>query len=800
MTTPRHHLYALLSATTLASLITSPLHAEELKNQATAMELPELQVIGTTPLPGIGLPIDKYAGTVQTITAEQIDKQNPVDISEALFRNIGSVDINSAQNNPFQNDVHYRGFLASPLVGSAIGVSTYVDGVRVNEGFGETVNWDLIPEFAISNISLIPGSNPLFGLNTLGGALAMQTKNGFNFEGTSLELSTGSAGRRSGTLEHGGNSGNFDWYVGAKKFKEDGWRQKSPSDVKQFFSKIGWENDRTDLDLSYTYADTDLIGNGFVPASHLEVDRDAVYTYPDQTENTMHFLNLRASHWLSDELLVASNVFYRSFERKTLNGDAEVECVNEANEIPLFLADKPGEDPTNPDTDLRRVHNANCETDSITNAVIGSRSRTPFDNATDEAELEVEGEDRHTYTDTDNWGGSLQFTHSADLSGRENQLIVGAAYDKSDTRFKVTEAEAGLIQSGLSYGTIDPEEEETEVDIDTEKENWALYLTDTFSITEQLAWTVSGRYQYTTVKIADRTGEEENQDLNGNHSFSRLNPATGLSYKASDNLTVYTSYNESFRVPTAAELTCADPDDPCNLPNSFVADPPLDPVIGKTFEIGARGKLNTESHLGWNAAIFRTTLEDDLLFTTVSSAGAGFFQNVEETKRQGIELGLNGATKRLAWYANYSYIDATFGSEERLASVVNPEGLYVKSGDTIPAIPKHNVKLGLDVAATKQLSIGANMTHASGSYMRGDESNQLDKTSSYTVFNVNARFAVTDNIQFWLKVDNVFDKEYNTAGIRNFNAFPAGGGEIEEERFVAPGAPRLAWVGMKVNF
>ncbi|KAK2701812.1 hypothetical protein QYM36_019567 [Artemia franciscana] len=291
--------FTLKKSAVLATLITATLsaQAEETINRASAMELPDLDVVGTTPLPGTGLPIEKYAGNVQLIDSETIEEQNAVDLSETLFRNIGSIDINSSQNNPYQNDVHYRGFLASPLVGSAIGVSAFVDGVRVNEGFGDTVNWDLIPDFAISNISLIPGSNPLFGLNTLGGALSLQTKSGFQFDGTQLSLSIGDFGRRELTLEHGGNKGNFDYYFGGNLFKEDGWRQRSPSDVRQIFSKVGWENEVTDIDLSYTFADNDLIGNGFVPESHLAADRASVYTFPDQTKNSMHFVNLRGSHW-----------------------------------------------------------------------------------------------------------------------------------------------------------------------------------------------------------------------------------------------------------------------------------------------------------------------------------------------------------------------------------------------------------------------------------------------------------------------------------------------------------------------
>ncbi len=759
----RHKLSLLIHSAMLLSVISTASFANS-NNPATAMELPTLSVISTTPLPGIGLPLEKYAGNVQTIGAEQIANQNPVDMAEMLFRNIGSVDINSAQNNPFQNDLHYRGFLASPLVGSAIGVSTYIDGVRVNEGFGDTVNWDLIPEFAIANMTLVPGSNPMFGLNTLGGALSLQTKNGFNFSGTTLELSGGSDDRRNGTFEHGGSSGNVDWYIGANKFKEDGWRQRSPSDVEQVFAKVGWENDTSDLDLSYSYADTDLIGNGFVPESHLVVDREAVYTFPDQTENEMNFVNLRGSHWLTDSTLVAANAFYRNFKRSTLNGDAEVQCVDPADTPVLDGNGDP-------------IHPTFC---------------------TGLNELEAEGEDRTTQTETDNWGGTLQLSHNSQIAGRNNIFIIGSAFDKAKTDFTVAEAESDLYADGLARGTLPTEIAIVDVDIKTERENWALFFTDTYDLTQQLALTLAGRYQHTTIKIQDQTGLEDK--LNGDHSFSRFNPAIGLSYNVSPELTVYTAYNESFRTPTAAELTCADPEDPCNLPNSFVADPPLDPVIGKTLELGARGALTQAGGINWSAAIFRTQLEDDLLFTATGTNGSGYFINVDETQRQGLELGLNGAVNKLAWYTNYSFIDATFESNELLASVVEPNGIQVQAGDELAAIPRHNVKLGIDYAFTDTFNLGSSMVYSGSSYMRGDESNDLDKVDSYTVFNLNARYQPTKMVQLWAKIDNLFDKEYANSGIRNFNSFPADGGEIEEERFLSPGAPRSVWAGVKVSF
>ena len=111
--------------------------------------------------------------------------------------------------------------------------------MRFNDGFGDTINWDLIPQSAIAGIDIIPGSNPIFGLNTLGGALAVQTKRGFDFPGAKLEVYGGSFGRWAVDAEYGGFRGPFDWYLNFTTLNENGWRDQSPSDLHQLFAKVG---------------------------------------------------------------------------------------------------------------------------------------------------------------------------------------------------------------------------------------------------------------------------------------------------------------------------------------------------------------------------------------------------------------------------------------------------------------------------------------------------------------------------------------------------------------------------------
>ena len=260
-------------------------------NPATAQELKEITVIGNTPLQGLGLPLNQMPANVQTADAADMQRQQTLDLADYLNNNFSGINVSGSAGNPFQLDINYHGFSASPLLGTPEGLSVYVDGVRVNESFGDTVNWDLIPESAISTVTLMSGSNPVFGLNTLGGALSVRTKSGHENPGTEFEAYGGSFGRRSFRAETGGEVGNFDYFLTGNYFDETGWRDMSPTKVYQGFGKVGWQNDKTDIDLSYTYADTSLFGNGAAPLSMLDYRREVSYT-PDFTQNLLNFVNL----------------------------------------------------------------------------------------------------------------------------------------------------------------------------------------------------------------------------------------------------------------------------------------------------------------------------------------------------------------------------------------------------------------------------------------------------------------------------------------------------------------------------
>lgn len=737
-----------------------------------SVELSDMQVIGTTPLHGVGLPADMIPTNVQSATAEDIAKTQSLDLSDFMSRTLSSVNINSAQNNPYQPDVTYRGFSATPLLGMPQGIAVYMDGVRLNAPFGDNVHWDTIPQAAIGSINLMPGSNPLFGLNTLGGALSIQSKNGFTHEGHSVQAYAGSHNRRAGEFESGANDGSFGYFVTGNWFKEDGWRDHSESEVKQVFANTSWRSDSSTLDLSLTASDNDLNGNGSSPIELIAQDRAAVFTWPDNTQNKMQLLNLSASHWINDSILASGNAYYRHSKTDMFNGDGSPYANNAG-----FLVD--------PDDGVTQILDQNGNSISDMYGAVNNRG----------------------FLKENSGGLSGQLTFLKDISGMENQLVTGASFDKGSSGFRSTVEIADLTdERGTTMtGIFVPDEA---VDVDTKNRTYSLYFTDTLSVTERLAVTLSGRYNNTEIKVQDNL--DPASTINATHNFNRFNPAAGLTFAFTEQMTTYLNYSESSRAPTPSELGCSDPNDPCTLPNAFLADPPLEQVVAKSWEGGLRGVMAEK--ISWNAGLFHTTNEDDILFISTggTTGNAGYFDNVGETLRQGIELGLSGDYGDLSWGVNYSYVDAEFRTPLNMSSPNHPNAdgsgdIQVQSGDKIPGIPAHNLKLAADYSFTPKFAFGADAIVNSGQYYRGDEANLLDKMGGYTVINLHADYKVTSNIMVFAKVDNLFDKDYANFGLLGepdeiFDGSSAGRSPaMNDPRFQGVGAPRAGWVGIKIT-
>lgn len=745
--------------------------------------LPTIEIVGTTPLYGIGLPVEKVPANVQTVKGKALEDQRSLTIADFMAQNMTGVNVNETQNNPFQPNVNFRGFTASPLLGTPQGLSVYQDGVRINEPFGDVVSWDLIPMNALANMSLMPGSNPMFGLNTLGGAISMQTKRGYTHRGGAVELSGGSWGRYNAQAEYGGVAANgVDYFFAGNYFDEDGWRDASPSKVRQMFGQLGWRNDATDLSLTMSLADNNLIGNGLVQKEFLSAQGwDAINTKPDQTVNKMAFLNFNGSHWFNDATMLSVNAYYRNVRTRTLNGD-----VNDDVDEDDF--------------------NADC-----------ASFADPED-----AESGCGGALNRSKSKRIGYGVTGQINFNQDLLGHKNLFIAGLGYDRSRTDFEQS-TEFGNINPSRGVDGAGIFSDEAEVGLRGVNRTWSLFATDTFSFNDVYHLTLSGRFNHTRVENRDRLipDASDPESLTGNHSFNRFNPSIGLAITPSKTLSFYASYNEGSRAPTAIELGCANPDQPCKLPNAMAGDPPLDMVVSKTFEGGVRGKVM--NGIGYSASLYRTENTNDIQFIAANSSGAGYFDNVGKTRRLGLDLGLSGEIGKFRWYAGYSYVKATYQSRFDLVSEVNSsrevigvdadgediEVIHVGKGDYIPGIPRHQFKLRGEWEALPRWTVGANVIAFSSQYSHGNENNAHQgagaKVRGFAVVNLDTRYNFGNTgWQVFAKVNNLFDKRYYTGGMLGETFFTANGafmgGDDNFSALVAPGAPRAAWIGVRYEF
>lgn len=794
-------------------------------------------VIGTTPLPGAELERSDIAAPVQTASAEDIDRTHALDLTTFMNRTLGSVYVNEVQNNPLQPDLSYRGYSASPLLGTPQGLSVYMDGVRLNQPFGDVVSWDLIPREAISTMTLIPGSNPVFGLNTLGGALSLRTKDGFSDPGYSVELNYGSNQRRQITVEGGGHTdAGLYWYGTANKLKEDGWRDDSPTDAWQALGKVGWRSEVTDISLMGAYADTDLNGNGLQDLQFLSRDYDSVYTKPDNTKNKAYLINLTGSQKLSDVVTLSANLYYRNIKTSTFNGDINDDSLGESLYQPNDEEQEALEEagytgfPTSGETQANTPFPSwRCIANILTNEEPNEKCNG----------LMNEGSTRQHET-----GFSVQATFTAMLAGRENHLTVGGGLTDSraiftqSSRFGFLTPDRGVDTvdgpGAFADGTQDSEDaSDARVDLTGDTKTRSIFFTDTWDVAPIVHLTVSGRYDRTEIENRDAlTPGGGPGSLDSNQHFDRFNPAVGVTITPSEALNAYLGYTEGSRAPSAIELGCADPENPCKLPNAMAGDPPLDQVITRTVEAGLRGRAS--ENMMWNVGVFRAENRDDIMFVADDTSGFGYFQNFGKTRRQGAEAGAIGRFGAFDVGANYTFLDATYRSNEEVlgeGNSTNEEGpgfegtIDVQPGDRIPLTPRHIFKAFATWRIVPQLTANVDVITIAGSYARGNENNEHEpdgefyigpgRTGGYTVANLGLTWVPVSPLSLFAQVNNLFDREYYTASqlgstgfdpAGNFVARPFAGPIVDGERplvgstFFAPGAPRSYWVGVRYSF
>lgn len=776
--------------------------------------LPEIQVIANTPLQGSGVDRDKVPSTVTTINAEDFQRSYSQNVTDTLFQRVPGVSLSDPNGNNSQQEIRYRGFAASPLQGTPQGLAVYMNGVRVNEAFGDTVNWDLIPTNAIETANIYT-NNPIFGLNALGGAVSMQMKNGFTYQGFDADIQAGSFGRTQGSVQYGVQKDNWSAYFAAQGLTDDGWRQSSPTKLGRFYGDIGYRDDKSEFHLFGSIASSSFGVAAATPIQMLARDWSSVYTTPQTTNNDVGLIGLNAKTALTDTWSLQGNLYGRFFRQSHVDGnDADVErCSNSSSYAGHLCLEDDGFQRPDPFTGAAALAFRNQF------AILDQNNQPipcPPGSGNTCSPVPYGTIDR-TNTQSNTFGGSLQATNDDKINGHGNHFVVGGSIDRGSTDFNANST-LGYIYPDLVVG-INPaipgngsiihtlgNVGYTPVGIHSTNTYYGLFASDTFDITERLAATAGVRYNIADISVRDMLGTSP--DLNSDSRFSRINPMAGLTYKIAPWITAYGGYSESNRAPTPLELGCANPAVPCLLESFLVSDPPLKQVVGHTYEAGFRGKSALlDGNIEWKAGLFRTDSDNDIITLASFIQGRGYYQNVPQTRRQGVELSAEYKSSRWMIYAGYSYIDATYRFNGTLSSPNNPMAdddgnIFVTSGNHIPGIPQHQFKAGAEYRVTPEWKVGADLIAVGSQYYVGDDANQNQKLPGYAIVNLHTSYDVTKNVTLFAVVNNLFNNKYALYG----TYFEPEGTEkaglpitLTDTRTQVPGMPFAIYGGVKVR-
>ncbi len=755
-------------ALSVAGLFGAPgLHAQEQEAGKEEKMLKEVEVVATSPLPGIGIEEDKLPYEVQSVTAEDIARGQTMNLTDYMARNLSGITINEVQGSPFQADIAYRGFRLSSILGSAQGLSVYLDGVRVNEPFGDVVNWDMIPEAAIGNVTLIPGSNPIYGLNTLGGALAFTTKSGLTAPGNEVKLQAGSFGRKRIDVSHGSKSDDgYHRFVSATAFDENGWRDYSAGTLGNVFAKIGRQQNDSNWDLSLVVARSALLGNALLPSRNYgpegedsptggmyERKRDWIYTHSDKTWNDLNMLTFNVQRLLDDSTELSAMAYVRQGKRRAYSGDAERE------ELP---------------------------TDPVTYA--------------DEAVVNYNNSRQTSY------GGSVNYTRLL----QAHQLTLGASADASHIRYGASQAECEGLSDSRS--PVDCDEALPTSGVRGKTSALGIYASDTWTMNERTFVTGAARFNHANVantitNYNDGVGTARPRE---SFSYNSLNPSLGISYKVAPAVTLFGNIGQSNRVPTVIELGCADPNEPCRLPTGLQADPYLKQVIARTIEFGTRWRLSSGSE--FTASVYRSENKDDILFRAVSVTGLGYFSNFSRTRRQGIDLSARTEIGAVSLHASYNYLDATYQDDGELFG--GERNISVRPGTRIAGLPKHTLRISADWRAQPKLVVGGTVLATSSLVSQGNEDGLIGdgeevnaKVKGYALLNLHANYEASKGLDYFVRINNVLDTRFETYGMMALSMFDQNGNQYSSplspptvSRFIAPGAPRNFMVGVRYRF
>ncbi|MDD2546021.1 MAG: TonB-dependent receptor [Burkholderiaceae bacterium] len=726
--------------------------------------LPVVEVVHQAPLPGLDVSVEQYPGNAQMRSDAQIERSGATNLADFLQRSMPGVIASDIQGSPYQTDLSYRGHRLSPLLGSPQGLSVYLDGVRINQPLGDVMDWDLVPEMALADVALIPGTNPLYGLNTLGGALVLGTKSGLTHPGTEVDMSFGSHARRRLEFGHGAQWGEgWHGYAAGSWFEENGWRERSPGHLGNVFLKLGRHLGDTSWALSYSDGRSNLIGNGLLNQSLYDTNPRAGYTFYDQTRKQGQLLNFQLTHSLTPNDQIALVAWHRRSRHTGSNGDVNANWA-------AWIED--------------------CENSSASRCTHPADPGYLHQNA-------VFNQSQARYAET---GTTLQWTRQSGA----HQFALGAELAHSTSDYDQYQ-QAAFFDAHRVTQTAPGEPLEHEVSLRGRSTRLGLFAADTIRLAPHTQLSLSARWNDSRVRNdLGHPAPYESESFR----YRKLNPAIGVTHAFTPAVLGFANLSQGTRMPTSLELGCADPAKPCTLPTGLQADPYLKQVVTRTLEFGAR--LRPAEGVQLTAAIFRSESSDDIAFMRAGVSQAGFFDNIGKTRRQGLEL--SARVQRSDWdvRTSYGYLDATYQSSGvlfgPLSTASKPNAF--QPGTRLAALPRHVLKLSVDWRATRSVVVGGDWLAVGSQVAAGNEGGsrpKLGDVAGYGLVNARASWQVSQGWKAYVRINNLLDRRYITYATGNEDAFPRGvvvrpGEEMGSARFVAPGLGRHITVGMRYEW
>ncbi|WAW86508.1 TonB-dependent receptor [Xanthomonas citri pv. malvacearum] len=761
---------------------------------AVAAEAPQVTwldriEVTATPIPGTTIDAAQLPYMVQSASNAELSRGRSNNLSDLLQRRFVGVDGNDVQGSAFQNDLTFHGFRASALPGASQGVSVYLDGVRFNEPFADIVSWDMLPEAAITAVTLMPGSNPLFGPNTLGGAVVLSTASGLTAPGVQGELSIGSGARK--RLDAGyGVAGADGWhgFVAVTGFDENGWRAASEGRLGTVFGKVGKQGEQTDWSLSLLHGRSRLIGNGLLPDTRYtdegpesglyRADRRSVYTSPDLTRNRNTLLTVQLDHRFDADTALHALAYSRVGRRDTVNGDVGQDYEEFVEECASgYAADG---SPLDAECDVARTDADTLHTGALNTTQMRQQAQ----------------------------GVALNLS----MQRGAHALTAGVTFDRGHVRYRQF-ARDGWVQPDRSVAA-DPDAERAFFSgVRGSTETLGMFLADTWALSNATHLTAAVRWNRVVVDNILSTADDGDRPRE-RFVYAKANPSLGLTHRLDSGLTLYGSVAQNSRAPTAIELGCADPAQPCRLPTGLQADPRLEQIISRTYELGARWTPSTDRNA--TLSVYRADNRDDILFLRAPDTQSGYFDNAYRTRYQGVDAALHLRSGDWQWWAGYSYLDATYRSGGQLLS--GERVIALRPGLRIAALPRHNLKLGM-AWQRDALTLGVGVRAVSGRVASGNEDGQVDNaeegqtaperldigSAGYALVDLQARWTINVRVSLFARIDNVFDRHNATYAAVAEDVFPDGElarpqdapVETGPARFLAPGVPRQYLIGLR---